>query len=225
MGNQIIERSLLQGALHFETWFFVLFLIRVNGILISRQVFIILFTYQTCLGILTLLLSRNIIKSSLRYEKPLIAERGRPKNRRRPRLPVPEPANPPSWVTQAPQVPAPPPGPPPPQELVPPQPMQPPPGPPLPVPLQHPEQPQQLLEQPGGLVEGSTCKAVPPWKPIRAWHNRLQEMSAEELNSHILWHLNQHRPQPSCKAGAGPKPTSKCSAEESYCQTFAIFVF
>ena len=63
MGNQIIERSLLQGALHFETWFFVFF--RVNGILIFRQVFIALFTYQTCLGILTLLLSGNIIKSSL----------------------------------------------------------------------------------------------------------------------------------------------------------------
>ena len=41
------------------------FFIRVNGILIFRQVFLILFTYQTCLGILTLLLSRNIIKSSL----------------------------------------------------------------------------------------------------------------------------------------------------------------
>lgn len=169
-----------------------------------------------------------------RYEKPLFAERAWPKNRRNLRDPVPEPANPPSWRAQVPQVP-PPPVPPPPQAAMPPQPMQPPPGPPpgpapqqqqvphLPA-VQHPAPLQQPtpFQQPGDLAQGSTSKAVPACfpGPIKSWQSRLNEMSAEELNSHIIWHLEQHRrAQPSSKAETAPKPSSKCSVMVSQCHS------
>ena len=103
----------------------------------------------------------------LRYQKPLRAERGRPKRNRRANQPVPEPANPPSWMAagQAPapnvplafQLPAQPPAPP----QVPVQPMQPPPQPQSAV-----HQPlQQAAEQTTEGAHSKMAPSVPPWRP------------------------------------------------------------